>query len=80
MCEKMKKDGILTGGAIWCDMSSVETAADNIEKAARDSGIQFDGVFSPHEQVCACVAVVWLGLARDISRTGNGMFCRWLRG
>ena len=56
MCEKMKRDGLLTGGALFCDMADVNTAADNIYKVAVDSGIKFDGVFSPHEQVqCVCV-------------------------
>lgn len=47
----MKADRILTGDAIWCDMADVETAADHIYEAAMKSGIKFDGVFSPHEQV-----------------------------
>jgi hypothetical protein len=51
----MRNDGLLTGGALFCDMRDVETCADNIVKVANDSGVKFDGVFSPHEQVCVAL-------------------------
>eukprot|EP01134_Creolimax_fragrantissima_P001049 CFRG1049T1 len=46
----MAEDGLLEdGGSIFCNMNDNDNASDNVHKAVVETGIEFDGVFSPHE-------------------------------
>ncbi|KNC78707.1 hypothetical protein SARC_08879, partial [Sphaeroforma arctica JP610] len=56
MLQLMRDDGLLEdGGEIYCDMNDNEKASDNVQQAAEATGIDFDGVFSPHEGVMTLV-------------------------
>eukprot|EP00121_Abeoforma_whisleri_P002342 Awhi_evm1s2097 len=59
--------GRLSGGAIVCDMSNADTCVQNIYDAAIETGVQFDGVFSPHEQVQTLIG----DLAERLNLPGN---------
>jgi len=63
----MQKDGFLTGGAIICDMSDADNCAQAVYDAAVETGVIFDGVFSPHEQAQTLIG----DLAERLNLPGN---------
>eukprot|EP00121_Abeoforma_whisleri_P016741 Awhi_evm1s15349 len=65
--DRMQADGFLTGGAIVCDMADVDNCVQNIYDAAVETGVDFDGVFSPHEQVQTLIG----DLAERLNLPGN---------
>lgn len=53
-----QEDGVLTGEALWADISDDKKAGANIAEAARASGIKFDCIFSPYEHAMCLVGEV----------------------
>eukprot|EP01134_Creolimax_fragrantissima_P007040 CFRG7040T1 len=58
VAEKFIKDGILTGKAIFADMSDDGNAADNIVEACIATAVKFDAIFSPYEHAMFLVGEV----------------------
>eukprot|EP00124_Ichthyophonus_hoferi_P000806 Ihof_evm12s33 gene=Ihof_evmTU12s33 len=58
IAETFQKDGLVSGGIIWADMSDDKNAADNIIEAAGATGLTFDAVFSPFEHAMTLVGEV----------------------
>ena len=56
--EKFEVDGVLTGQAIFADISDDKKAGDNIVEAVKKTGIKFDCIFSPYEHAMALVGEV----------------------
>lgn len=56
--KRFEADGLLTGEAIFADISNDQLAGENIAAAARASGIKFDAVFSPYEHAMFLVGEV----------------------
>jgi hypothetical protein len=54
----MQEDGLITGEALWADISDDTKAGQNIAEAAKASGIKFDCIFSPYEHAMALVGEV----------------------
>ncbi|KNC82874.1 hypothetical protein SARC_04853 [Sphaeroforma arctica JP610] len=58
LAQKFRDDGILTGEAIFADMSDDEKAGPNIAEACKATGVHFDAIFSPYEHAMFLVGEV----------------------